>query len=157
MIVGVQFADSDFSGSFEDSSLIVLSDSFDEIFFHLSLIELKVVVDVERSEEDFLFEVGDLVEGSGFFGFVEFDFDDTVFGVERECFDFAVDFLVTEIKVGHFVLESSLHVLNDNLFAVFNLLVEGDFFGFWDHRNLLKFNYKKRSLKVDKNLIKKLD
>jgi hypothetical protein len=82
LVIGVEFADTDFSGGIEDCSLIFFSESFDEVLFHFTVAELKTEVDVEGSEEDFFSEVVLVVELFGFFSIVELDFDEAVFGVE---------------------------------------------------------------------------
>lgn len=82
LIVGVQFADSNFSGSIEDSSLIIFGESFNEIFFHFVIIELETEIDVEGSQKDFLFEVVLIVELFSLVSVMEFDFDEAIFGVE---------------------------------------------------------------------------
>lgn len=78
LIISVKFADTDFSGSFKDTSLVFFGESLNEILLHFTFAKLKVEVDVEGSEEDFLSEVVLIVEFFGFFSIMELDFDESV-------------------------------------------------------------------------------
>lgn len=82
LVVGVEFADTDFSGGFKYNSLIIFSQAFNEVLFHFVFIELETEVDVERSQEDFFSEVVFIVEFLSLFSIVEFDFDESILGVE---------------------------------------------------------------------------
>ena len=62
--------------------MIVLGDAFEIVLFHFGIGELKAEVDVEGSNEYFFLEVVFVVEGHGFFMIEEFNFDDSILGVD---------------------------------------------------------------------------
>lgn len=54
----------------------------------------------------------------------EFDFDDSVFAIDNELFNFSLHFAILEVQIDVFVLNCLLHILNDELSAVSNLLLD---------------------------------
>jgi len=68
-IAGVQFADTNFSGSLKKFPLVFFGDALKVIFLHFSFSEGEVKVDIEWSEEYFIIEVGFVIEGECLFVF----------------------------------------------------------------------------------------
>ena len=82
LVIGVEFADTDFSGSIEDRSLVFFSQSFNEVLFHFAVTKLQTEINVEGSQEDFFSEVVLIVEFFSFLSIVELDFNESILGVE---------------------------------------------------------------------------
>ncbi len=122
-ITGVEFTDSNFSSSFEEFSLVVFVDSLEVVLFHFWVVKSEVEVDVEWSEEDFVFEVSFLIECFSFFMINELDFDDSIFAVDWVLFDLGFFFSVFQKHINHFLLNGFLHVLDNQFFAILDLLL----------------------------------
>lgn len=78
LVVGVEFADTDFSGGFKDGSLVFFSQSFNEVLFHFAVTKLQTEINVEGSQKDFLSEVVLIVKTFCFFSIVELDFNESI-------------------------------------------------------------------------------
>ena len=142
LVIGVKFADTDFSGSIEDCSLVFFSQSFNEVLFHFAVTKLQTEINVEGSQEDFFLEVVLIVEFLSFFSIVELDFNESVLWVEWKRFYVWIDLLVVEEQINHLMLQGLLHVLNDDFFAGFDFLFESELLRLFHHFGfLLKFNY----------------
>ena len=108
--------------------MVFFCDSFKVVLFHFFVSEGEIVIDVEGSDKNFLDKVGFFIECSGFGGINELDFDDSIFAIDRVCFDVTLFFPVFQIHVDHLILKSFFHVLDNQLFAISYFVFNG--FGF---------------------------
>lgn len=111
-VAGVDFADSDFDGCLEEGLLVFFGDALEVVLLHLVIGELKVEVDVEGAYEDFIGEVGLVVEVFGLLVVGELDLDDAVLAVDRIGFDIGFLLAVLQEHVDHLVLQGLLHILD---------------------------------------------
>ena len=82
---------------------------------------MKVKVNVEGSDKDFVFEVGPVIVLLGFFMVVELKGDKTIFRINFVCFDVLLDLLIFEIFVNHVGLHGLLNVLDVEGLTVLDL------------------------------------
>ena len=85
---------------------------------------MKIEVDVEGPNEYFIGEVGLVVEIFGLLVVDKLDLDDAVLAVDGVGFDIGLLLPVLEEHVDHLVLQGLLHILDDQLLAVVDLLLD---------------------------------
>lgn len=122
-VAGVQLADTYFPSNLEELALILFSYSLQIILLHFILGECKIEIDVKGADKDPIIEVSFIIESFSLVVVIELNLNDSIFSIDRVLLYFCFFLAVLQEHINHFVLNSLLHILNDQLFAVLDLLL----------------------------------